>query len=94
MVGSDNRPTLMQLLKLGLIGGGPTFIGTLIGSFWVSDFLYVFFLALAAGALIYVILLMNNMSGKHVSIPLTMTGIFIGLMAGFGTDLIITLAGA
>jgi len=90
----ENKPSISQLVKLGLIGGGPTFIGTLVGSFWVSDYLYVFFLALAAGALIYVILLMNHMSGKKVSIPLTMTGIFIGLMAGFGTDLIITLAGA
>ena len=94
MVGNENKPSLMYLAKLGLIGGGPTFLGTLIGSFWVSDFLYVFFLALAAGALIYVILLMNNLSAKNVSIPLTMTGIFIGLMAGFLTDLIITLAGA
>lgn len=90
----ENKPSFSQLLKLGLIGGGPTFIGTLVGSFWVSDYLYVFFLALAAGALIYVILLMNNTSGKQRSVPLIMTGIFFGLMAGFGTDLLITLGGA
>ena len=94
LVGEKDRPPVGYLVKLRLIGGGPTFIGTLIGSFWVSSFLYVFFLALAAGALIYVILLMNNMSSKNFSINLTMTGIFIGLMAGFLTDLIISLAGA
>jgi len=94
LVGSEKRPSLTYLAKLGLIGGGPTFIGTLVGSFWVSNFLYVFFLALAAGALIYVILIMNNLTGKHADISLTMTGIFVGLVAGFLTDLLITLAGA
>ncbi len=94
LVGDKKRPSITYLIKLGLIGGGPTFIGTLLGSFWVSSFLYVFFLALAAGALIYVILLINNTSSKNNYVPLIMTGIFIGLFAGFLTDLIITLAGA
>src|SRR5207253_3170467 len=39
----------------GLIGGGPTFVGTVIGYIVVSPYAYVLFLALAAGALLYVI---------------------------------------
>ena len=62
LVGSDKRPSWSYIIKLGLIGGGPTFLGTIIGSFFVSNYLYIFFLALAAGALIFVILIMNNLT--------------------------------
>jgi zinc transporter ZupT len=43
------------LLLLGAIGGGPTLVGTLAGSLWTSVPLSVFVLALAGGALIYVL---------------------------------------
>src|ERR671932_2645316 len=43
------------LLLLGMIGGGPTFLGTLVGSLWTSVPLSVFVLALAGGALLYVL---------------------------------------
>ena len=42
---------------LGVIGGGPTFVGTVIGQAWVSDGARrcVFF-GLAAGSILYVVL--------------------------------------
>ena len=43
------------LLLLGVIGGGPTFVGTLMGSLWTSVPLSVFVLALAGGALLYIL---------------------------------------
>lgn len=43
------------LLALGAIGGGPTFVGTMVGSLWTSIPLSVFVLSLAAGALLYVL---------------------------------------
>ncbi|MBV9454028.1 MAG: hypothetical protein JOZ19_07925, partial [Rubrobacter sp.] len=43
------------LLLLGAIGGGPTFVGTIVGSLWTLVPLSVFVLALAAGALLYVL---------------------------------------
>lgn len=94
LASDEEKPSLLYLFELGLIGGGPTFLGTILGSFWVSDIAYVLFLSLAAGALIFVILLMSNTNSKQIKLPLKMTGIFIGLMAGFLTDLIISLAGA
>ena len=94
LAGSNERPSILYLIQLGLIGGGPTFLGTFIGSFWVSNIAYVLFLSLAAGALIFVILLMNASSGKNLKLTLLMSGIFIGLMAGFMTDLLISVAGA
>ena len=52
---SGYKPSWRYLGLLGLIGGGPTFIGAIIGSFWVSSLVSVFFLSLAGGAVIYVV---------------------------------------
>jgi ZIP family zinc transporter len=49
------RPSWRFLIAAGLIGGGPTFLGTLIGSGFESERVSVLFLALSAGALVYVI---------------------------------------
>lgn len=94
LTGVIERPKISFLAKLGLIGGGPTFLGTIIGSLWVSELTYVLFLSLAAGALIYVTLLMYNSARRQSSNDLIMIGIFIGLLAGFLTDLIVSLGGA
>lgn len=93
LAGNTEKPSLRFLFELGLIGGGPTFLGTLLGSFFISDIANVLFLSLAGGALIFVIILMTNSGSKNIKMPLLMTGIFIGLSAGFLTDLIISLAG-
>src|ERR671930_1436901 len=42
-------PSWGFLALLGLVGGGPTFFGTLLGQAWVSESVSVAFLALAAG---------------------------------------------
>ena len=94
LTSSERRPPLSFLIKLGLIGGGPTFLGTLIGSLWVSPILYVLFLAFAGGALIFVILLMYTVAVRQTSNAMVMTGVFSGLLFGFITDLIVSLGGA
>ena len=91
LTGVLEKPKVSFLAKLGLIGGGPTFVGTIIGSLLVSELTYVLFLSLAAGALVYVTLLMYNGARRQSSNDLIMIGIFIGLLAGFLTDLLVTL---
>jgi len=88
------RPRTRFLLVAGLIGGGPTFIGTILGSLWTSQFVYILFLALAGGALVYVSLLMYNVARAQLTNNLLMLGIFLGLIAGFITDLLVTIGGA
>ena len=90
----SKKPSNRFLLLSGLIGGGPTFIGTILGSLWASPVAYVFFLALAGGALVYVTMLMFNSGRQQVSYSILMLGFFIGISAGFITDLIVTLGGA
>src|SRR5881397_4289940 len=94
LAASNERPTPSFLARMGLIAGGPTFLGTLVGSVWVSQLTYVMFLSLAGGALIYVTLLMYNTARRESRNDLIMVGLFIGLLAGFLTDLIVTLGGA
>jgi ZIP family zinc transporter len=93
LTGATNKPKVRFLLLLGLIGGGPTFVGTIIGSLWASDIASILFLSIAGGALIYVSMMMYNSGRKYNTNGILMIGIFVGLFAGFITDLIITLAG-
>ena len=77
----------------GLVGGAPTFFGTLVGSVFRSDPVYVLFLALAAGALIYVL---NELFvvGKRLATPKVMAwGVLVGLLAAYATDLLLTYLG-
>lgn len=94
LAGMDPRPKVSFLAKVLFIGGVPTLLGTLMGSVAFSPRAYVFFLALAGGALVYVTMLMFNAGRRRYSSGLMMLGIFLGLCLGFLTDLIVTLGGA
>jgi zinc transporter, ZIP family len=94
LTGLVKKPKIRFLILLGLIGGGPTLIGTLIGSLWTSNIASILFLSVAGGSLIYVSMLMYNSGRKQTTNSVLMIGIFVGLFAGFITDLMIALAGA
>jgi zinc transporter, ZIP family len=81
------------LLVAGLIGGGPTFLGTIIGYRATSTYVYVLFLALAAGALLYVLNELFNL-GRRISTPTTFAwGLLLGFLTAYATDLFLTAAG-
>lgn len=94
LTGLNPKPKVSFLAKVLFIGGVPTLLGTLVGSVSFSPEAYVFFLALAGGALVYVTMLMFNTGRRRYSSGLMMLGIFLGLCLGFLTDLIVTLGGA
>ena len=94
LTGILKKPNAKFLAKVGLIGGGPTFVGTMLGSLWISDVAYILFLSMAGGALVYVSMLMYNTGRRQTTNNVLMVGIFVGLCAGFITDLIVTLGGA
>ncbi|MGB8938048.1 MAG: hypothetical protein WCC17_23405 [Candidatus Nitrosopolaris sp.] len=94
LTGLANKPGIRFLILAGLIGGGPTFLGTVLGSLWTSTLTSVFFLSVAGGALIFVSMLMYNSGRRQTTNLILMMGIFVGLCAGFVTDLIVTLGGA
>ncbi|HEY3546424.1 MAG TPA: hypothetical protein VGK17_10060 [Propionicimonas sp.] len=88
------RPSWAFLLLLGLIGGGPTFVGTAIGHGFTSPALSTAFLMLAAGSILYVVIQLLGVAGKAKRPALLATGIVLGMLAGFATDAIVTAAGA
>ncbi|HVP23641.1 MAG TPA: ZIP family metal transporter [Conexivisphaerales archaeon] len=91
----EKRPSVRFLATAGLVGGGPTFLGTVVGSLvGVSTFTYVLFLSIAGGALVFVSLLMYGSGRRQTTNRVLMAGIFVGLCAGFLTDLLVTLGGA
>jgi ZIP family zinc transporter len=91
---SDQDPPSWGFLALaGLIGGGPTFLGTIIGFNVVATWAFVLFLALAAGALLYVI---NEMFGvcRRLNSPQALAaGLLAGFLVTFGTELFLTGTG-
>jgi zinc transporter, ZIP family len=91
--GTDSLPSWRFLLTLGLIGGGPTFVGTLVGHGFTSEPISVAFLTLAAGSLIYVITQLITVASRARRSDLLAYGILLGLVAGFLTDAIVTAAG-
>jgi ZIP family zinc transporter len=76
-----------------VIGGGPTFIGTLLGHVWVNETVSVAFLALAAGSILYVVIQLMNVNQKLGYKTLVMWMLLAGLFLGFATDFIIEAAG-
>jgi ZIP family zinc transporter len=88
------RPSWRFLGVMGLIGGGPTFFGTLLGRSFVNDTLYLSFLALAGGSILYVVFQLIKVAGRQGQPETIMWGIFIGLAAGFATDYVLVAAGA
>ena len=94
MASDADRPSWGFLATAGVIGGGPTFLGAVLGFNVVSSWAFVLFLALAAGALIYVI---NEMFGvcRRLGRPsLVGAGLLLGFLLAFGTELFLTFVGA
>jgi ZIP family zinc transporter len=89
----DPKPASWTFLGVaGLIGGGPTFLGTWIGYLASSDYIYIAFLALAAGALLYVVNELFNVGRKLSSPPGFAWGLLLGFLTAYSTDLVLTLA--
>ena len=88
------RPSWGLLGVLGLVGGGPTFLGTVVGYNIVSTPMFVLFLALAEGALIYVLSQLFHMSQRPSTRLAAGGGLLAGFVFAYLTDLLLTFAGA
>jgi ZIP family zinc transporter len=87
---SEATPVSWRFLGLaGLIGGGPTFIGTWIGTLASSPYFSVAFLAVAAGALLYVLNELFNLGRKLNSPPAFAWGLLLGFLTAYATDLLL-----
>jgi ZIP family zinc transporter len=94
LAADGERPGWGFLLLAGLIGGGPTVVGTAIGRQFSSDALSVVFLSLAAGSILYVVIQLIGVATRAGRRELMYLGVLAGLVAGFVTDAVVTAGGA
>ncbi|MEA2125932.1 MAG: zinc transporter, family, partial [Solirubrobacteraceae bacterium] len=87
------RPTWRWLGLAGLIGGGPTFLGALVGYQVTSEPLELAFYALAGGAILYVIGEVWNGVRRFGHKELGLMLLTAGFMAGIVTDLVVAYGG-
>lgn len=93
MAADREVPSWGYLLLLGVIAGGPTFLGTVIGQSFVNETANMMFLALAAGSILYVIVQLMQVAVKLDRRMQLMWGLFAGLLFGLGTELVLVAAG-
>jgi zinc transporter, ZIP family len=94
MAGEPEMPSWGFLGLMGLIGGGPTFLGTLIGQAWVSPALETVFFAVAGGSILYVVIQLFDVCKRYGMPKLVSWMLLLGLILGFGTDWVLVAAGA
>ena len=87
------KPSWRWLGLAGLIGGGPTFLGTLVGYSVTSHPLELTFYAAAGGAIIYVIGEIWNGMRRYGHRELGLIMLSAGFLLGVVTDLLITYGG-
>lgn len=92
MMGKE-RPSWAFLGMVGLIGGGPTFLGTMVGYYFVSQAISVLFLALAAGALVYVFGELFQANWRSPTKTPAGWGILTGFVFAFVADLLLIASG-
>jgi ZIP family zinc transporter len=93
MGGETSPPSWGFLALLGLIGGGPTFLGTLVGQAWVSEAVSVAFFAVAAGSILFVVQELFAIARKSSRTTLTTWMLLAGLALGFATDFVLEAVG-
>lgn len=88
------QPSWGFLGLVGLIGGGPTFLGTMVGYYFISTAMSILFLSLAAGALVYIIGELFQTNWRSATKWQASWGLLAGFLFALITDLVLVYAGA
>jgi len=88
------KPSWRWLLAAGTIGGAPTLLGTAIGYRISSDWLQLVFLALAAGAILFVARELWRGARRRLGGRLVVFGLSAGIVLGLLTESVLEMAGA
>lgn len=87
------KPSWGFLGLMGLVGGGPTFLGTMVGYYLLSTPMSVLFLALAAGALLYILGELFHIARRNGAKSQIAWGLFAGFVFAYLTELVLIAAG-
>ena len=91
---SGVRPSWAWLGLAGVVGGGPTFLGTIVGYQVQSDPLELCFYALAGGAILYVVGEIWTGMRRYGYRTLGLYLLALGFLVGVATDLVVSYGGA
>ncbi len=86
-----NKPSLKDILLMGLLAGLPTCLGTVISGFAVSHYFTIIFFALAAGSLLYVILSLTTIFYTASRRVQCSWGVFTGIALMFVTAMVLQM---
>jgi ZIP family zinc transporter len=88
------RPSWAWLVTAGVVAGGPTFVGAMVGFQVTSEALELLFFALAGGVILYVIgeIWAGVRRQGHAELGLYLLG--VGFLIGIATDLVVAYGGA
>jgi ZIP family zinc transporter len=89
----DVRPSWRWLALAGLIGGGPTFVGSMVGYSVTSEPLELAFYALAGGAILYVIGEIWHGMRRYGHREVGLILLACGFSAGIITDFVVVYGG-
>jgi zinc transporter, ZIP family len=87
------KPSWRWLALVGLVGGGPTFLGSIVGYNVTSDPLELVFYAVAGGAILYVIGEIWHGMRRYGHRELGLMLLASGFAAGVITDLVVAYGG-
>jgi zinc transporter, ZIP family len=93
MSGAGVVPSWRLLALLGVIGGAPTFFGTVLGQAWSSDAVSVVFFTIAGGSILYVVRELFAVNRRYGHPVLVSWLLLAGILLGFATDFVVTAAG-
>ncbi|MBI1991623.1 MAG: zinc permease [Candidatus Omnitrophica bacterium] len=80
------------LSAAGLVAGGPTFLGAVIGGWWVSEATETFCLALAAGTILYVVGELLHLGRQLKEETIIGVGLLVGFFVAMVTDFLLVAA--
>jgi ZIP family zinc transporter len=76
----------------GLIAGGPTFLGAVVGSWWIGKPTEIFCLALAAGTILYIVGELLHLGRILKGEAVVEIGLLVGFFVAMGTDFALSSA--
>jgi ZIP family zinc transporter len=87
------RPSWRWVALAGLVGGGPTFVGSMVGYSVTSEPLELVFYAVSGGAILYVIGEVWNAMRRYGHREFGLSLLALGFFVGIATDLLVVYGG-
>ena len=89
---SGHRVSWKFLLGAGVIAGGPTFLGTVVGGWWTSQATESFCMALASGTILYIVAELLHLGRQLKEESVVSVGLLTGFFVAVITDFVLVAA--